>query len=56
MFFKNLFRSCTSAPRTTRRRQATRRPTIECLEDRRVPTVFVWDGGGANNNWNNAAN
>jgi fibronectin-binding autotransporter adhesin len=43
--------------RSTRtRRPHSFRPWIEVLEDRRVPTVFVWDGGGANNNWKTAAN
>src|SRR5262245_54450636 len=29
---------------------------IECLEDRAVPAVATWDGGGADNKWTTAAN
>src|SRR5438034_9974512 len=29
---------------------------VVCLEDRAVPAVSTWDGGGANANWTTAAN
>ena len=31
-------------------------PRLERLEDRTVPAVATWDGGGADNHWTTAAN
>jgi len=33
-----------------------RRPIVETLEDRRLLATIVWDGGGVENDWNDAAN
>src|SRR5262245_5364992 len=45
-----LWKSRSSQPQLRSRLQ------LEALEDRLVPAIFIWDGGGSDNNWTTAAN
>ena len=51
---KDFFRA--RRPRAARRRTPVFRPRLEAFEDRLLPSVVTWDGGGGTNNWTDRFN